>query len=78
MSCGIKRIIKFNNAITSNPIKIIDNNEINITEKCMYSWSADNVCWSAWTSYDNYLRITIGTEKEMERLFEFLRTYLGK
>lgn len=27
---------------------------------------------------DNYLRITIGTEKEMERLFEFLRTYLGK
>lgn len=58
MSCGIKRIIKFNNAITSNPIKIIDNNEINITEKCMYSWSADNVCWSAWTSYDNYLRIT--------------------
>jgi histidinol-phosphate aminotransferase len=27
---------------------------------------------------DNYLRITIGTEGEMERLFEFLRTYLKK
>ena len=27
---------------------------------------------------DNYLRITIGTEGEMEKLFEFLRTYLKK
>jgi histidinol-phosphate aminotransferase len=27
---------------------------------------------------DNYLRITIGTEKEMEKLFEFLRKYLDK
>ena len=27
---------------------------------------------------DNYLRITIGTEGEMEKLFEFLRAYLNK
>ena len=27
---------------------------------------------------DNYLRITIGTEGEMEKLFGFLRTYLKK
>ena len=27
---------------------------------------------------DNYLRITIGTEGEMEKLFDFLRTYLKK
>lgn len=27
---------------------------------------------------DNYLRITIGTEEEMKKLFEFLKTYLGK
>ena len=27
---------------------------------------------------DNYLRITIGTKGEMERLFEFLRAYLEK
>ena len=24
----------------------------------MFSWSSDSVCWSAWTTYDNYLRIT--------------------
>jgi histidinol-phosphate aminotransferase len=27
---------------------------------------------------DNYLRITIGTEEEMEQLYAFLRTYLGQ
>lgn len=27
---------------------------------------------------DNYLRITVGTEEEMEKLFEFLKNYLGK
>ena len=58
MSCGIKRIIKFNNAIVSNPIKIHNKDEINITENCMFSWSTDNVCWSTWTNYSNYLRIT--------------------
>ena len=27
---------------------------------------------------DNYLRITIGTDEEMEKLLEFLRAYLKK
>lgn len=27
---------------------------------------------------DNYLRITVGTEREMEKLFEFLRKYLNR
>ena len=58
MSCGIKRIIKLNEAITTCPIKIIDNTNINVTEACMFSWSTDNVCWSAWTTYNNYINIT--------------------
>ena len=58
MSCGIKRIIKLNNAIVHSPIRVIDNNDNDITENCMFSWSTDNVCWSAWTYYNNYLRIT--------------------
>ena len=58
MGCGIKRIIKFNQAITTHPIKVLDNLNMDVTTNCMYSWSADGVCWSAWTSYDNYLRIT--------------------
>ena len=58
MGCGIKRIIRFNDAIVSCPIKIFDNVKLDITQSCLYSWSVDSVCWSAWTSYDNYLRIT--------------------
>lgn len=58
MSCGIKRIIKFNNAITSYPIKIFDNIKRDITEQCSFSWSNDGVCWTPWTDYNNYIRIT--------------------
>lgn len=58
MSCNIKRILKFNEAITTVPIRIFDNNKLNITNNCMYSWSNDGVCWSAWTEYTNYEIIT--------------------
>lgn len=58
MSCGIKRILKFNNAVLSSPIKIFDNFDMDITKTCSYSWSSDGICWSEWSSYDNYLRIT--------------------
>ena len=58
MGCNIKRILRFNEAITSCPVKIFDNVNMDVADRCMYSWSVDGVCWSAWTSYDNYLRIT--------------------
>ena len=58
MSCGIKRVIRFNDAITSSQIKVFDNSQIDVTSSCSFSWSTDGVCWTAWTSYDNYLRIT--------------------
>jgi hypothetical protein len=64
MGCGIKRIIKFNQAITSMPIKIFDNLKTDITHSCMFSWSSDSVCWTSWTSYDNYLRITKNIESD--------------
>ena len=58
MSCNIKRIIKFNNAIASSPIQIYDNNKKNVTDKCLYSWSVDGVCWTSWTTYENYTKIS--------------------
>lgn len=57
MSCGIKRIVKLNLAINTAKIKIYDSN-MDITNNCKYSWSTDGICWSAWTSYAEYLRIT--------------------
>ena len=64
MGCSIKRIIKFNQAITTCPIKVFDNTKVNITESCMFSWSNDGICWSIWTSYNNYLSITKRLESD--------------
>lgn len=58
MSCGIKRIIQLNDAIAYCHIRIFDNNNTDVTDSCMYSWSADGVCWTAWSGYENYVRIT--------------------
>jgi hypothetical protein len=58
MSCGIYRIIKLNDAIKSFPIVVIDSNGNDSTKYCQFSWSVDGVCWTGWTIYDNYLRIT--------------------
>lgn len=64
MGCGVKRIIKFNQAITAMPIKIFDNLKSDITHSCMFSWSSDSVCWTSWTSYNNYLKITKNIETD--------------
>ena len=58
MGCGIKRILKFNEAIVSCPIRIFDANKIDVTYLCNFSWSSDGVCWTAWTTYNNYMSIT--------------------
>ena len=64
MGCNIKRVIKLNKAITSKPIKLFDNFKVDITSTCMFSWSADGACWSAWTTYDNYIKITPKIESD--------------
>lgn len=64
MSCGINRIITLNTAISSFPIRILDENNADVTKFCSYSWSIDKVCWSNWTTYDNYLNITSRIESD--------------
>lgn len=62
-SCSIRRILQFNEAMTSQPLIVFDNNS-DITNTCNYSWSSDGVCWTTWTSYDNYLSITKNLETD--------------
>lgn len=73
MSCKIKRIVTFNKAIVTTPIKVIDNFNIDVTDRCMFSWSADGACWSSWTTYSNYMRITsrIDTDFYLRILIDF-------
>jgi hypothetical protein len=58
MSCNIKRIIKLNQAVPSYTIKVINAGQQDITNYCKFSWSLDGICWTSWTEYNNYLRIT--------------------
>lgn len=64
MGCEIKRIVQLNIAITSTPIKVYDNFNVDVTKSCMFSWSTDCACWSTWTTYDNYIRITPRIEND--------------
>lgn len=64
MGCNIKRVITLNKAITAKPIKLFDNFKVDITSTCMFSWSADGACWSSWTTYDNYIKITPRIESD--------------
>lgn len=57
-NCLIRRIIQFNEAMTTQPLIVFDNNNNDVTNTCNYSWSSDGVCWTTWTSYSNYMDIT--------------------
>lgn len=64
MSCAIKRIIQLKTAIIFQPIKIINSNNIDITNNCEFSWSIDGVCWTCWVDYSNYVKICSNIESD--------------
>ena len=64
MSCGIRRIIKLKYAITSSTIVRLINDNGDFTKDCQYSWSTDGVCWSGWTDFANYIKITSFIESD--------------
>lgn len=64
MSCALKRILQFNQAINYGPIEIYNADNQEITKTCQYSWSSDEVCWTVWTSYDQYLSVCKNIEDQ--------------
>ena len=56
MGCGIRRILQLKEAIQYKVVSVFDN-DIDITNSCMYSWSTDGVCWSGWADSYNYNNI---------------------
>ena len=64
MSCTIKRILQFNQAISYGPIRVFDGDGKDITITCMYSWSTDSVCWTNWAPYDTYKNVCQNIESD--------------
>ncbi len=52
--CPIKRIITFKEAVVYGPVKIVDEQNIDITAECQFSWSTDGACWTSWVSWLQY------------------------
>lgn len=65
MNCGIKRILQFHDIMTMGPIQVFNMDNINITTSCMFSWSNDLICWTDWTDYATYIRISKNIEEDM-------------
>lgn len=63
MSCGLKRILQFKEAITYQNIQLFYQN-IDVTNNCKFSWSTDSTCWTNWTTVDMYHRICKNLESD--------------
>lgn len=57
MTCGIKRILQLKEAIQYQSVRLFDNDNIDISDQCNYSWSTDGVCWTSWANYLTYNNI---------------------
>ena len=64
VSCAIRRILQFNEAIVYGPIKFLDNNGIDVTNTCLFSWSNDTICWTEWVNYTTYKKIAKNIEAD--------------
>ena len=64
MSCPIRRIIQFKEAIVYQPFKIVNQLDQDITTNSMFSWSTDTVCWTNWVNYDTYIKLGKNIESD--------------
>ena len=64
MSCTIKRVITFKEPVKYGKIVVYDDNENDITNSCMYSWSSDGLCWVSWTDFNTYNAIAPSIESD--------------
>ena len=64
MACIIKRILQFQNSVVFGSVKITDNQQVDVTNTCLFSWSNDMVCWTNWVNYSTYLKLAKSIETD--------------
>ena len=72
MACIIKRILQFQNSVVFGPVKITDNQQVDVTNTCLFSWSNDMVCWTNWVNYSTYLKLAKSIEHPLNYDFVFV------
>ena len=64
MSCPIKRLITITTPVKYQPINIFDDNGVDVTTSCQFSWSSDAACWTNFVSYEQYTRMASNLETD--------------
>ena len=64
MSCIIKRLITLTVPIKYQPISLFDDNNIDVTSKCLFSWSSDAVCWTNFVNLEQYNTLAPNIESD--------------
>lgn len=64
MSCPIKRLITITTPVKYQPINIFDDNGVDVTSLCQFSWSSDAACWTNFVSYEQYTRMASNIETD--------------
>ncbi len=65
MSCGLKRILQFREAMAPGPVVVYDGSGKDVSAECKYSWSTDTVCWTNWVDQKQYNIITKNVDDEL-------------
>lgn len=64
MSCLIKRLITLTVPVRYQAINLFDENDVDITKSCLFSWSTDGICWTNWVNLDQYNKMAPNIESD--------------
>lgn len=62
--CSIRRIVTVTVPVRFAQIVVLDESGKDVSATSMYSWSTDSLCWTSWTTYQQYLQIASGIETD--------------
>lgn len=64
MPCIIKRLITLTVPVRYQRINLFDENNIDITESCLFSWSSDAACWTNFVTLEQYNKMAPNIESD--------------
>ena len=64
MACPIKRLITLTVPVKYQAVNIFDENNIDVTSSCLFSWSSDASCWTNFVTLDEYNKLAPDIESD--------------
>lgn len=64
MPCLIKRLITLTTPVKYQAVNLFDENNVDITASCLFSWSSDAACWTNFVTLDQYNKMAPNIESD--------------